>query len=177
MKDGKAAGEGAKDSNKDFHMLIKLARSLPTFKAMLANSESEEDLKNFLTEHFSKYDKKKLIGENNHISAYKLMQFVMQNNPLTLIQLEGKQALYSENPIKQFIILSPPSAKERSFQKEKEKKGSLFVWHGSSVENWYSIIRNGLRVLSNTKLMTAGAAYGVGVYSATQMSTSLGYSR
>lgn len=119
VKDGKAAGEGAKDANKDFHLLIRLARSLPTFKSMLANSDSEEDLKNFLLEHYSKIDKKKLVGDNNHLAAYKLMQFIMQNNPLTLVQLEGKQALYPENPIKQFAIISPPSAKERSFQKEK----------------------------------------------------------
>ena len=68
-----------------------------------------------LIEYYSKVDSKQLIGENTHIAAYKLMQFVMQNNPLTLIQLEGKQSLFPDNPIKQYIIISPPSAKERSF--------------------------------------------------------------
>ena len=38
------------------------------------------------------------------------------------------------------------------------------MFHGSSKQNWYSILRNGIRVLSKTKYMTAGAAHGVGVY-------------
>ena len=57
--------------------------------------------------------------------------------------------------------------KEKWFQSEKARLGSLYVFHGSAIENWYSIIRNGIRNLSNTHMMTAGAAYGPGVYSAT----------
>lgn len=40
-----------------------------------------------LIEHYANLDKKKLISSNTHIAAYKLMQFVMQNNPLTLVML------------------------------------------------------------------------------------------
>jgi len=43
------------------------------------------------------------------------------------------------------------------------------------MENWYSILRNGLRNLSNTSLMTAGAAYGQGIYASSQYGTSYGY--
>lgn len=43
------------------------------------------------------------------------------------------------------------------------------------MENWYSILRNGLRNLSNTSLMTAGAAYGAGIYASSQYGTSYGY--
>ena len=32
------------------------------------------------------------------------------------------------------------------------------------MENWFSIVRNGLRNLSNSHMMTAGAAYGQGIY-------------
>ncbi len=63
---------------------MKLARSLPTFKQMLAHSESEESLKDMLVEHYAKLEKKGTNTENLHVSAYKLMQFIMQNNPLTL---------------------------------------------------------------------------------------------
>lgn len=43
------------------------------------------------------------------------------------------------------------------------------MFHGSAPENWYSILRNGIRVLSNTKYMTAGAAMGAGVYAASHV--------
>jgi len=43
------------------------------------------------------------------------------------------------------------------------------MFHGSAPENWYSILRNGIRILSNTKYMTAGAALGAGVYAASQV--------
>ena len=40
----------------------------------------------------------------------------------------------------------------------------------------YSILRNGLRDLSNSHMMTAGAARGAGIYVATQSATAAGYS-
>lgn len=57
----------------------------------------------------------------------------------------------------------------------KRKHGSFFCFHGSSLENWYSIMRNGLRNLSNTALMTAGAAHGAGIYASANYMTSYGY--
>lgn len=57
----------------------------------------------------------------------------------------------------------------------KKKLGSMFCFHGSSLENWYSIMRNGLRNLSNSALMTAGAAYGAGIYASSNYQTSFGY--
>ena len=47
----------------------------------------------------------------------------------------------------------------------------------SAPENWHSIMRNGLMNASNTKLMTAGAAYGAGIYLSPDSSISAGYSR
>ena len=41
----------------------------------------------------------------------------------------------------------------------------------------YSILRNGLRDLSNSHMMTAGAARGAGIYVATQSATAAGYSQ
>ena len=57
----------------------------------------------------------------------------------------------------------------------KRKHGSFFCFHGSSLENWYSIMRNGLRNLSNTALMTAGAAHGAGIYASANYTTSYGF--
>lgn len=73
------------------------------------------------------------------------------------------------------MLLSQDPAKERKFMQAKKKQGSIFCFHGSSMENWYSILRNGLRNLSNSQLMTAGAAYGPGIYASENYATSYGY--
>jgi poly [ADP-ribose] polymerase 6/8 len=63
------------------------------------------------------------------------------------------------------------------FEESKKKYGTYFAFHGSSMENWHAILRQGLRNLSGTDLQRNGAAYGSGVYMAKDSSTSFGYSR
>lgn len=52
---------------------------------------------------------------------------------------------------------------------------SFFMYHGSSFDNWHSILRIGLRNLSHTRYMTNGAAYGSGVYFSPKLSTASRY--
>lgn len=52
------------------------------------------------------------------------------------------------------------------------KHPTIFAWHGSSISNWHSIIREGLHF----KKTSNGRAYGHGVYMAQQFHYSLGYS-
>ncbi|KAK7818720.1 hypothetical protein U0070_019264 [Myodes glareolus] len=52
----------------------------------------------------------------------------------------------------QFLLLSSPPAKESNFRAAKKLFGSTFAFHGSHIENWHSILRNGLVVASNTRL-------------------------
>jgi len=66
--------------------------------------------------------------------------------------------------LEQYIVTNHDPSKENVFQTRKRQKGSKFLFHGSALENWYSILRNGLRNLSNSHMMTAGAAYGQGIY-------------
>ncbi|KAL8728665.1 MAG: hypothetical protein Q9166_005229 [cf. Caloplaca sp. 2 TL-2023] len=49
---------------------------------------------------------------------------------------------------------------------------SLYAWHGSPLHNWHSIVREGLHFEDTAH----GRAYGHGVYHATHVSTSMGYS-
>jgi ubiquitin-conjugating enzyme E2 Q len=53
------------------------------------------------------------------------------------------------------------------------KYPTLFAWHGSPIQNWHSIIREGLHF--NETLH--GRAYGNGVYHALDVNTSMGYSQ
>lgn len=51
------------------------------------------------------------------------------------------------------------------------------MFHGSSLSNWYSIMRNGLKNYSGTDMMTNGQAHGAGIYLGTNMATSHSYCR
>jgi hypothetical protein len=51
-----------------------------------------------------------------------------------------------------------------------------YLYHGSPFHCWHSIIKNGLKVMSNTQFMTAGAVHGSGIYLSDSFQFSLGYS-
>lgn len=50
-----------------------------------------------------------------------------------------------------------------------------YLFSGSCLSNWYSILRNGMKVYSGTKMQTHGAAYGPGIYLSDTLATSLNY--
>jgi hypothetical protein len=50
-----------------------------------------------------------------------------------------------------------------------------YLFHGSPLGNWHSILRNGLRNMSNTAYMSTGAAYGSGVYLSDNLQVSYSY--
>jgi hypothetical protein len=52
-----------------------------------------------------------------------------------------------------------------------------YLYHGSPFHCWYSIIKNGLKVMSGTEFQTTGAAYGNGIYLSDQLATSYSYAR
>lgn len=51
-----------------------------------------------------------------------------------------------------------------------------YLFHGSGIANWYSIMRNGLKNYSGTNLMAHGAAFGNGIYFSDNVKLSYGYS-
>jgi len=50
-----------------------------------------------------------------------------------------------------------------------------YLFHGSNLRNWYGIMHKGILNMSNTPLMSAGAAYGEGVYLSDILQVSLSY--
>jgi ubiquitin-protein ligase len=66
--------------------------------------------------------------------------------------------------------------KEQEFKNVQGFKSSHFNFHGSSNEKWYSIVMNGVKNYSNTRHMSAGAAYGPGIYLSNDYNMSKGYS-
>ena len=74
-------------------------------------------------------------------------------------------------------ILDNDPADEREFKRRKDQFGSMFAFHGTGADCVYSLGRNGLRNLSNSNYMTAGAAYGQGIYISSNVSLAQTYAK
>lgn len=60
-------------------------------------------------------------------------------------------------------------------RKEKEFKDSKLYYHGSPYGNWFSIIRNGIKNMSDSRFMTSGKALGPGIYLADNINIAIRY--
>ncbi|CAE8595987.1 unnamed protein product [Polarella glacialis] len=105
-----------------------------------------------------------------------LVKWVVASNRSFLAPLQDDERIAAFRTPFQYMLISAPPDKEKEFQELKRQHGSTFAFHGSPAENWHSILRNGLKNASNTKMMTTGAAHGPGIYLSTELSLSLSYS-
>ncbi|XP_054475561.1 protein mono-ADP-ribosyltransferase PARP6-like [Anoplopoma fimbria] len=108
--------------------------------------------------------------------AYPLLQWILASNRSHIVKLPLNGQLKFMHTPHQFLLISSPPSKEACFQTAKQLYGSTFAFHGSHIENWHSILRNGLINASYTKLQLHGAAYGKGIYLSPISSISFGYS-
>lgn len=128
-----------------------------------------------------------LISELNKLDIllYPLIRWVLTSSRAHLRLLTNKEKIVLPGFAvdHQFVMMSTPPEREAVFRKLRKAseitkgkgKGSIYAWHGSSTCNWHAIVRTGLKNLSNTALMTTGAAYGEGIYMATEANTSHDY--
>ncbi|XP_071343899.1 protein mono-ADP-ribosyltransferase PARP6-like isoform X1 [Trachinotus anak] len=108
--------------------------------------------------------------------AYPLLQWILASNRSHIVKLPLNRHLKFMHTPHQFLLISSPPSKEARFQTARKLYGSTFAFHGSHIENWHSILRNGLVNASYTKLQLHGAAYGKGIYLSPISSISFGYS-
>eukprot|EP00403_Amphidinium_massartii_P014715 CAMPEP_0178413588 /NCGR_PEP_ID=MMETSP0689_2-20121128/22604_1 /TAXON_ID=160604 /ORGANISM="Amphidinium massartii, Strain CS-259" /LENGTH=706 /DNA_ID=CAMNT_0020034863 /DNA_START=73 /DNA_END=2189 /DNA_ORIENTATION=- len=107
--------------------------------------------------------------------AMGVMNWVISSNRCFIAPLEDEDLIRDFGTNFQYVLVSAPPDRERQFQDLKAKHGSFFAFHGSTVENWHSILRNGLKNASATKLQMSGAKYGNGIYLAADSLTSMHY--
>jgi hypothetical protein len=50
-----------------------------------------------------------------------------------------------------------------------------YLFHGSPLGNWHSILRNGIKNMSGTRFMSSGQAHGAGVYASNDLHLAYGY--
>ncbi|XP_071752710.1 protein mono-ADP-ribosyltransferase PARP6-like [Centroberyx gerrardi] len=108
--------------------------------------------------------------------AHPLLQWIIASNRSHIVKLPQNRQLKFMHTPHQFLLISSPPSKEARFQTARKLYGSTFAFHGSHIENWHSILRNGLVNASYTKLQLHGAAYGKGIYLSPISSISFGYS-
>ena len=76
-----------------------------------------------------------------------------------------------------FAVLDHDPATEIEFKKRRDQFGSMFAFHGTGADCLYSLGRNGLRNLSNSNYMTAGAVYGQGIYISSNVGLAQSYAK
>ena len=114
--------------------------------------------------------------ESQDILAYPLLQWLISSNRSHIVKLPDSAQLSFMSTPHQFLLMSSPPAKEAIFRQYKAEHGSTFAFHGSRLENWHSIMRNGLISASGTKFQVNGAAYGNGIYLSPEAMLSYSYS-
>ncbi|QKF94397.1 bifunctional polyADP-ribose polymerase and ubiquitin-conjugating enzyme E2 domain protein [Fadolivirus algeromassiliense] len=103
---------------------------------------------------------------------YIFIRFVLLSCKVDIIKNDDMLGLKSDK-FKIYKIVHPID-KEDEFKKI-AVTNAHFLFHGSRWCNWYSILRNGLKNCSHSKLMTAGAAHGSGIYLSDDINVSYGY--
>jgi len=109
-----------------------------------------------------------------------LLKWIFKSNLTLLFELNEPHIRIKElNAFGQFKMVTANPAAERKFNQHllalpsSTKNKTLYAFHGSPVQNWHSIIRNGL----NIKRILNARAYGDGVYHSLEFATSERYAR
>lgn len=109
---------------------------------------------------------------------YKLLVWIFYNNENKIVHIPNS-LIKNGNCVSHIFYIKrgiPSSEKQYNTLLNKKTKFNYYV-HGSPYGCWHSILKQGIRNMSQTKYMTCGAAYGNGVYLANLLQTSLGYTR
>lgn len=142
---------------KDFTLINQITKNINVNEmfTLIQSCENEEDIKN-------------VLGND----LYCLVHFIITSNKTKMIRDNIFQTDALNKSITHFKIIHRPEIEE-AFNRQNAK--SMLVFHGSSSDCWHSILRNGLKVCSNTKMMANAASYGKGIYISPSLQTSYGY--
>ena len=159
--------------------ICRLLDTLPTINEMrkyLSQTNHPTELKNWV--------------ERLPRDACSLLRWIIASNRSCIMQVDNQESgktnghkeerLHGMDGFMQFRFAMGAPDKESRFVSEVRKTAerlslqhpTIFAWHGSPLQNWHMIIREGLH-FKNTD---HGRAYGHGVYHAKDATTSIGYS-
>jgi hypothetical protein len=115
--------------------------------------------------------------ESSHPLGYPLLQWVLGNNRAVIRKMPKDRHIPFMGTPHQFYFASSAPEAEARFLAMKAKHGTEWAFHGSRAENWHSILHNGLKNASGTKLQLNGQAYGAGIYVSPHATVSFQYSQ
>ncbi|CAG2109571.1 unnamed protein product [Medioppia subpectinata] len=102
------------------------------------------------------------------LGSFQLILRPISSQQITNILNENQSSMKNFKPTLIFEVVSQP---KRSFMEAKERFGTFWAFHGSAVENFHSILHNGLVNCLNKR-----ALYGSGTYVSSQLSVAIEFS-
>lgn len=113
------------------------------------------------------------LAEVTGKDLYVLMRFVLMSCKVDIVANDDLLGIKGDK-FKVYKIIHPED-KEDEFKKISGDVKTDYLFHGSGWCNWYSILRNGLKNCSKSKLQLCGAAYGNGIYLSSTTTLSFNY--
>lgn len=119
-----------------------------------------------------------LVKKGMPQSVYELLKFIVSTVNL---ELRHTELCLSKRSFDNFKVVWSHKVEEAFLKAAKDDNsysyGITYLYHGSPLRNWHSIIRNGLKVMSGTQYQTSGAILGSGIYLSDSMQKSYSYTR
>ncbi len=134
--------------NKDYDRLKEILQGIPTEELFYQNDRETI---------------RRIMDDVNPYS-FPLFQWIINSNRSSIFLIPPELRIKEMCTDEQHILVTDSPEKEAAFQEQKKKHGSVFAFHGSPLQNWHSIMRNGLFNASGTKHQMHGQAYGTGIY-------------
>jgi poly [ADP-ribose] polymerase 6/8 len=108
---------------------------------------------------------------------YEILRIILLSNRSHLIHLPPELAIKEcADSTQQFLAVVAAPARELVFRQKKEGKESTWLWHGSHLPRWHSILHSGLRDFGRTEYrIHGGSTLGPGVYQSNLSSYSYWY--
>lgn len=159
-----------KNSKKDFDHLKKTLSEMPQSDQLFKkqNEMIFSDMNNLVEKirEWIETNWKDKYEECNLDDIVALMEFIMkkQSNKKFSVHYISYQEYLKKNPK---LLMKPDHIFELKYNSDEfDRKSNDFYtgFHGSSIENFFSIITNSLQNYSDTELMRTGNAFGNGIY-------------
>lgn len=145
-----------------------MTNNYKSFATLISTIESSAD-------DFVLYEK---IGK----ADYAFIKFSIISNTTKMMShvfLKKQTNIFENKEIKNILntdeIISFDVQHTMQAEKKAYGKNPSFLFHGSSLSNWHSIFRSGLKNMSGTKLMAHGALCGSGIYLSDDANISFAY--
>ncbi|XP_033634543.1 protein mono-ADP-ribosyltransferase PARP16-like [Asterias rubens] len=147
------------NDEKDFAALKSMADEIPSLRSLLQSQAKRKDLSE---------------------QAWRLLSWVLLQNPLTVTTHERSkfsaiqdltgESSYQVTPSYVFEVQYNSAANQR-FEELRQAKDLMYAYHGSRLDNFYSIIHNGLYAHMNKNSL-----FGEGTYLSSDICVSMPYS-